>query len=247
MVEYSPTSKRHRLRANYCGDRFCVPCARSRSRKIEGALVKSFGGKQPLFMTLTIRSSDRTLAQCLDHLYASFKRLRRSKWWRKNVRGGVLVTEIKLGAGSGRWHVHGHALVEAHYLDVRRLSEEWHRATGDSFIVDVSRVRKDTRGIGYVAKYASKGWTADVVRNPEALLECVVSLRGRRLLVTFGTFAKLDVDGDSADPGDWRRIGRLDHVLHQWAAGEPWAVAVVRSLNVEGMLEEVANCVDPPG
>jgi hypothetical protein len=159
------------------------------------------------------------------------------------VTGGVAVVEIKKGSNSGRWHVHLHVLAHSSYLDARRLSEAWQRATGDSFIVDVSRVKSDTKGIGYVAKYAGKGWTAEVVRDHDALVECVVALRGRRLLLTFGSMAKLDVDGEHSDPGDWSRVGRLDHILTAAERGEVWAVGVMRSIGRADLVE--SSRLDP--
>lgn len=250
VCEYSPSLRRYRLRANYCGDRFCIPCARARSRKIEGALVKAFSGSKPLFLTLTLRASRATLSACLDRLYASFKALRRDAVWKSAVRGGVAVTEIKRGSGSGQWHVHLHALLQADYLDARWLSERWKEITGDSFIVDVSRMKHQQEGIGYVAKYASKGWTAEVTRDHDSLVECVCSLRGRRLLVTFGRMAKLDVDSGTPRAEDWRRVDRLERILEAHGRGERWASGIVRGLM--GADEEAKPLAfqskgDPPG
>lgn len=231
VVEYSPSTKRHRLRANYCGDRFCIPCARARSKRLERAIVSKLAGLIPLFMTLTLQANDNLLVDCLNHLQESFRRLRQQRLWTDNVKGGVAVVEIKRGAGSGKWHVHLHVLAESRSIDARLLSDAWRLASRGSFIVDVSRVRRFDQGIGYVAKYAGKGWTAEVVRDRDSLIECVCALRGRRLLIVFGGWSKLESYADVPDPGDWRRIARLNRVCDEFTRGEAWAVGVMRALH----------------
>lgn len=237
VVEYSPSLKKHRLRANYCGDRFCLPCARARSKKIERAMVKRLAGEQPLFITLTCRSSTKTLGQCLDHLTASFRRLRQQVLWKSAVKGGVAVIEIKKGSGSNAWHPHLHILASSKFLSAAKLSDAWKLASDGSFIVDVQRVNVDGRGVAYVCKYAGKGWTTEVVRDHQALVECMCALRGRRLLITFGTWSKLLDDPDGPVATDWNKIGRLTTVMGAFDRGEAWAHAVMRSIGFE-VLEE---------
>lgn len=231
VCEYSPSTKRLRILGSYCGDRFCLPCAKARSKKIERALAARCASISPLFMTLTLRSTDDLLSDTLDHLLESFRRLRQTKLWRKSVKGGVGVIEIKVGSGSGKWHVHLHVLAESRFIDAYQLSENWKKATGGSFIVDVQRVSHNSRSVGYVAKYASKGWTAEVIRDHDRLIECVCALRGRRLLVTFGGWGKLDFDSEAPDPGDWRRVGRLCDILDAARRGESWALGLHRALS----------------
>jgi hypothetical protein len=230
VVQWSPERSRHRVRANYCGDRFCVPCSRARSHKARGKLHALCEGHSPLFITLTLRASAEPLNDLLDHLLKSFAKLRRHVLWKHAVSAGAYVIEVKKGAGSNRWHPHIHVLAIGGFIPQVRLSEAWNEASGGSFVVDVQRVWEDDRAVGYVGKYVSKGWSAEVARDPDSLIECILAMRGRRLLGTFGKWRNVDLEGDDHGPDDWVRVGRLVSVHEAYQRGELWARGVVRSL-----------------
>ena len=232
VVEYSPTLKKHRVKANYCGDRFCVPCCRARAIKFQAKLGQLIGDETPLFITLTLRNSREPLAKLITHLLESFRRLRQTRLWRKLVRAGVGVIEIKKGSGGFGWHPHLHVIALGSYVPQAELSDAWKRSTGGSFIVDVQRAKRTKDAAHYATKYVSKGWTAEVARDHDALCECIVAMRGRRLLVSFGEWYGLDIDAEEDGPDDWGRIGTLDFIFNRFRAGEQWAVGVLRSLGV---------------
>jgi len=232
VVEYSPTLKRHRVKANYCGDRFCVPCCRARAIKFQAKLGQLIGDETPLFITLTLRNSAEPLAKLITHLLESFRRLRQTKLWRKLVRAGVGVIEIKKGSGGFGWHPHLHIIALGSFIPQTELSAAWKRSTGGSFIVDIQRASRSKDAVHYATKYVSKGWTAEVARDHDALCECITAMRGRRLLVTFGLWHGLDIDADEKGPDDWGRVGTLDFIFNRFRAGEQWAVGVLRSLGV---------------
>lgn len=230
VVEWSPSRKKFRLRANYCGDRFCVPCCRARAVKLQSLLAELLGRETPLFITLTLRNSDTPLPKLVSKLLASFRRLRQTELWKQHVRGGVAVMEIKKGAGGFGWHPHLHIIALGGYMPQALLSDAWRKSSGGSFVVDVQRARRQDDATSYACKYASKGWTAEVARDPDALDECITALRGRRLLTFFGDWHGRDVDDHDAEPIDWRRVGRLDNVLDAAERGERWAVGIARQI-----------------
>lgn len=232
VVEYSPSRKQHRVKANYCGDRFCVPCCRARALKFQKKLASLLGDETPLFITLTLRNSREQLSKLIDHLLASFRRLRQSAVWKSRVRAGVGVIEIKRGKGGFGWHPHLHIIALGSYLPQGELSDAWRKSSGGSFIVDVQRARKTPDAAHYVTKYVSKGWTAEVARDHDSLVECIVAMRGRRLLVTFGDWYGLDPDSDDPVATDWKRVGTLDYIHAAFLRGEQWAAGVYRSLGV---------------
>lgn len=230
VVEFSPARQRHRTRGNYCGDRFCVPCCGGRAARARKKLVKLCSGTRPTFGTLTLKASGRGLQESLDHLLKSFARLRRHVAWSSRVKAGVYVIEIKRGSGSRQWHPHIHFLTLSDFIPQAELSYAWQVATGDSFIVDLSKVREDDLGITYVGKYLSKGWSKSVGEDHDSLVECILALRGRRLLGSFGSWRGLGLESDDIAPDDWVRIGRLVNIVAAAHVGEVWAVGVLTSL-----------------
>lgn len=230
VCEVSPDGKRHRVRANYCGDRWCDPCIRARAVSLARRLSDRCRERRTLFVTLTIRRDDKNLIPRRRRLLKSFEKLRRHKDFRKRVTGGAACTQITRGKKGDHWHVHLHALVHADHLANGLLARMWQKATGDSFVVKVRAVGDADKDARYIARYASKGCEPDVVRDPEALVEAIVALRGARMLCTWGTWYGCESDAPREAPAEWRRVGRLDYIARCAAAGETWAVGVFRSL-----------------
>lgn len=230
IVEWSQTAQRHRIRANYCGDRFCLPCSIARSQRVTGELLRRVGDRDVLKIELTIRGEDRPLRESLDHLVASFKRLRRTDAFKKWIKAGAAFIEVKRGARSGQWHPHLHIIADGGFIEQKRLSSLWAEATGGSNVVWVSRVPADDDRLRYACKYAGKGWTREVAADHDSLVECVVALRGRRLVILFGGWYRSEEAVDAPTVADWVRVDRLERVLDAVGRGESWAVGVFVSL-----------------
>lgn len=157
-------------------------------------------------LTLTVKNGP-DLVERHGHLECSWKKLQKK---RRNAAKGLTVTEMSkvVGAlfsyevtnkGKG-WHPHLHAIVLLDdWLDQGKLSAEWHRITGDSFIVDVRRIGKrldalvDPTGsivpevvdaFTEVSKYALKFSDLSFSDN----LHAFETLRGKRLQGAFGAF-----------------------------------------------------------
>lgn len=231
VVEWSPSRERYRLRANYCGDRFCLPCARARSVRVRNRILSLVGDRTPLVITFTIANKRQSLTAAIDHLNRSFRKLRQQKIWLHAVDGGAAFIEVKKGAGSGEWHPHLHVLAVGRFIPKEKLRDAWLKATGDSFIVDIQRARTPGDAGHYATKYATKGWTPEVSRDHDALVECVLSLRARRLCLTFGEWHGVDLEDENSGAEDWRRVERIDRVYAGFLNNEAWAVAVWRAIN----------------
>jgi hypothetical protein len=172
------------------------------------------------------------LAERLTRLIRSFSALRRRRLWKGAVTGSVSAIEITRGRGRDHWHVHAHVLVTGSYISQAALSAAWHEETGDSHIVDVREVTDLQRGVGYVVKYASKGLDGSVVADPDALLEAVTALKGRRLLLVCGVWKALASAKLPSRFTDWQRIGSYDSVLDASVRGDRQAVEAVVSLSL---------------
>lgn len=180
---------------NRCERFYCPECqptlSRDRERSI-GWWVREMS--QPKHVVLTLKNFPRLNRRIINWAKKCFGRLRRRKF-AANWQGGFYNWEItKEVAGSvknghimsGGWHLHVHALIEAKWIDINLLSEEWAKVTrGWGRIVDVN----DARRVDYlkeVTKYAVKGnqlaaWSGDDIAM------FIDSFKGIRTFGVFGT------------------------------------------------------------
>ena len=151
---------------------------------------------QTRFMTLTVKCNGQPLADRIDHLYASFRRMRQGKPWKAHVKGGMAVLEVTRNPHTGEWHPHLHVLADGVFFAHADLKAAWEDATGDSMIVDIRAVVSRANAARYVAAYVAKpadvhAWTED------SIVEYALALHGRRLVVAFGS-----MHGKLGDPDD---------------------------------------------
>ena len=112
-------------------------------------ILKENPNLKPVFMTLTVKNGDY-LDERFNHLKDSFKTYQsRRRDWLKKGRGynelckahGIVYAYEITNNGKG-WHPHLHMiLLVDDWIDKDKLSAEWYAITGDSFIVDVRRVK----------------------------------------------------------------------------------------------------------
>lgn len=112
-------------------------------------ILKENPNLKPVFVTLTVKNGD-DLKERFNHLKDSFKTYQsRRRDWLKKGRGynefckahGIVYAYEITNNGKG-WHPHLHMiLLVDDWIDKDKLSAEWYAITGDSFIVDVRRVK----------------------------------------------------------------------------------------------------------
>lgn len=243
FVELNEETGESRLVGFYCGDRFCIPCGAARGVRVRRAIATLLGKRASWLVTVTQAARKISCKEALDTLGERLKRLRKHPTFARAFDGGAGVSEIKIGKGSGEWHVHQHMICTGPGLDKERLSDAWLEVTGDSFIVDVQEVRSPERAGGYVAKYLTKGFDGTLVRNPARLSECIAALSGRRLLVTWGSWYNAVRDDRVEASGRWRVVGGLESILARADDGDEWALGVVWGLRRRNgtALEEVST------
>ena len=212
-----------------CKDRFCVPCADSRSHRIGNRVRAQVPPAGISFLTLTLVDADLSLTELLDKLVASFRSLRQWKRWRCNVAGGVAFIELKWNAKSDRWHPHMHVVMESDFLAQAAISDEWRRITGTSFIVDIRRPKNSETVIRYVTKYGSKPLNQSFVHDEERLDEAIASLKGRHLALAFGAWRGWAMTDDD-EKEEWTPIDTLASLLRREARGDPDAMAIMEQL-----------------
>lgn len=214
-----------------CHDRFCLPCARERSRIIAQNVLAKIEGKQARFLTLTLKSTNESLEDLLLKLTTDFAALRRSKLWRNKVVGGVAFMEIKWSVAKERWHPHLHCMVQGRYLPQRDLAKLWLKITGTSKIVDIRYASDTAHTTHYITKYASKPLDHTVTMRPDRLDEAVDALKGKRLCLTFGTWRGC-VLTERDDDGDWIQIGSVVELIDQAERGSDTAIVILNQLQL---------------
>lgn len=219
----------HRIAGSSCHDRFCLPCANERAHGIAMNVLAYVQNKTIRFLTLTLKATQEPLADQLDRLYKSFSELRRRAFWKKRVTGGIAFLELTYNADATIWHPHFHILVEGSFIPHRALKKLWYAITGDSFVVDIRAIRSNTHAAHYVTKYASKPFNNTFLGRPGPLDEALIALKGRKLLMTFGTFRGLQII-DKPDETSWIHIAPLEVVICNAAHGDQAAIAILASI-----------------
>lgn len=204
-----------------CRDRLCPVCSRIKGLQTTARVqeaVKLLPSKR--FMTLTIKSTEKTLKQASRDATNGFRELRRSKIWKQHVTAGIWTKEIKPGTEEGTWNVHIHMIVSGKYFPQDQLSKAWLTATGDSFVVDIRKVNDDEKAASYVTKYISKPGNFNRW-SQEEIVQFATAVKGDRMIGTFGKLhcaVKLDEEIPDAEKLSDRTISA--HKLMQLASTE---------------------------
>lgn len=235
-----------KIACDRCRDRFCVPCARERSRHIASKVGDFATGKELRFITLTLRHTTRTMKEDVDRLYAGFVKLRRRRLWCKSQKGGIGFLEIKRAENGQCWHVHIHTICEGRNIEKRNLSKAWHNITGDSFIVDVKFCHSPESAAWYAAKYSGKGIHGSCYDDQEVLADAMRSIKGRRLVAKFGTWSALDLK-ENTDEGEWRGVDSLRRLIARSAGGDSIASAILVQLKGEAKCSTEPRSPPDPG
>jgi hypothetical protein len=206
--EYFTVGKVRLHNASFCKQHLICPlCAIRRGAKALGAYLarweviqKERPDLKPYLLTLTVKNGP-DLQERQKHLSRSLRLMMdRRRYFNAGTRGapytelckaegGVYTLELT-NKGNG-WHPHCHMIVlAASKPSQSAISEEWHRITGDSMIVDCRAIAGDpSEGFMEVFKYAVKFSDLSLQDNWEA----AQVLKGKRLLASFGLFRGVQV------------------------------------------------------
>jgi len=196
-----------RVMSSRCKLRWC-PICRDVSRMIVTSAVKEWLEIQkfPKMITLTLEHSGDPLSVQIEHLYDSFRKLRRRAFFKNHITGGVWFFQIKFNARTEQWHPHIHCLVAGKFLPQSELKGLWHEITGDSYIVDIRGV-KDIEGCAKeVARYATS--PADITAvDLDRALEIYWSTKHRRICGSWGNARSLILRPvPLEDSGEWSKV-----------------------------------------
>lgn len=212
------------LSCNKCHDRWCIPCQNDRASLIREKICQHMSGRTVRFLTLTLRHSNTPLRDQIARLYRSFSNFRRRESWKRHVHGGVAFFETKIAESDGLWHCHLHILIEGSFWEIREICREWHCVTGDSSICHLKATDSSEQMASYVTKYVTKPADASVFAIPDKLSELIISLKGTRLALPFGTWRHLKLMEKPAVDVKWISISSIETLKASAASGDPDAL-----------------------
>jgi len=201
--------------SNNCRLRWCPLCSQAHRNYITHSVSSWLEhARYPKFMTLTLKHSDAPLAHQIDHLYDSFKRLRKRSLLKNAVAGGIWFFQIKQSRKNGQWHPHLHCVLSGRYLDRYALKNLWKKLTRTSNQVDIQLISDPEKTAKEVARYASRPAYLSKHEFAEAV-ELADTLHGRRLCGTWGTANQVSLKPPKVtEKGDWVSVGTWFTVTH---------------------------------
>jgi hypothetical protein len=254
VVMFSPTLQRYRLQASYCKSRHCEPCMRAKANRVAARLREKLADQSRdrthrrdvthRFITLTRKHSSKPLADQIRGLFQAFKKLRSTKLWKASQVGGAFVLEVKWTGAA--WHPHLHVIAQGTFIDRQRLSEAWHEATGDSWVVDVRALAHDADACHYLTKYLTKGTNALVWQDPTRAQEWVIATKGVRTCNTYGTWRGFALATATPEASDWTPVFKLTDLIRRAVNGELAAQTILLTLRPPGSTDHVPAERPPP-
>jgi hypothetical protein len=205
---YQKETRQVRVISNACRLRWCPVCAEARYMHIR-SMVREWvlSVRSPKLLTLTMRHTDTPLATQIHNLYKHFRNFRLQKLITRKIRGGVWFFQLKRSGKTGEWHPHLHCLIDADYIDKIKLSLDWQRTTGDSFIVDIRGVKDPQKVSNYVSRYCAR--PAKLAEfTPDDKTQVFTVCHSRRLAGTWGSGRRVRFNVRPTDEvTEWMRLG----------------------------------------
>lgn len=202
-----------RVSANHCKLRWCPVCGAAKKTLIAHEIRKWLPTTQyPKLLSLTLKHSPESLTDQVNHLYSSFRKLRKTSLMTKNISGGVWFFQITYNEETETWHPHLHCLITGKYVSQGKLSRLWHQITRDSKIIDIRLVTDHLSAAHEVARYCAR--PSPIKDLPRAQrVELFTTMHGRRICGTWGGARTLNLSSPkTSEPGKWIRLARWNTI-----------------------------------
>jgi hypothetical protein len=192
--------KEHRF-VCHCGlTRACAMCRRRWVNVARERILKWFDSRKEKakFVTLTSVHVAR-IGEITKLMDLAVQLL--SWHWPKNFVAVGEFTEPTEDGSQGLWYCHVHAIVVGDYVPQKVLSNEWAGLTGNSYVVDIRKIRDVEKRypIAYITKYLTKPLENMARQEPKRVVEVTRGLYHKRLLRAHG-FKKAAREGRGLEP-----------------------------------------------
>lgn len=190
-----------------CKKRWCPSCARlislTRIDKYQAAIDRM---QWPMMVTLTMpHTMDTSCPSDVRKIKRALGKLRRLRWFRRKVKGGISSVEVT--AGENGWHPHAHLLLDCQWLSVNakpphhtwsryrykkafrdarnEVAQQWQLCLQETRRLQVHISRARPEAAREVLKYAVK--PQELADSPMPLAPLIDILRVSRLISAFGS------------------------------------------------------------
>ena len=214
---------------------------------------------KPVLLTLTV-ANGKDLAERQEHLMSAFRTLikRRQDWLKKGrgynqfckLLGGFYSYENTYNEKTGEWHPHLHIFgVLEEWIDQESLAETWHEITGDSYIVDIRRVRKHKelgygKAIAEVCKYALKFGDLSVEKTWEAFMVLKGDRKvALRLSGSFGLLRGIKMDDEATTDDDLQEDLPYLEMLYKFVFGKQsyYDLVAVKQIEPQAKIDRMSE------
>lgn len=223
---------------NSCRLRWCPLCSRAKSYFITESVTEWIRqAEKPKFLTLTIKHSADPLHKQIDHLYDSFRKLRKIKRFSSRIRGGCWFFQVKRSSDGLSWHPHLHCLLDCEFIPQAYIKKCWEGITQTSSIVDIRPVWNPAKTAEYVARYTGRPAVLSKFSYSDQL-DIMDTLHGRRICGTWGTASGISFKPPRiSDKSEWEHVGTWSQVVGQLMTSTD-ARCILRAWKLNERLEE---------
>jgi hypothetical protein len=250
FVSYSPSQQKYRVQSARCHMKICPQCRLAYARSLYDKILAILTDQRPAdfqLVTLTLLHSHAPLKLQLQHLRASFRRLRQSRVWHHHVDYGIAVIETTFNVAKHEWHPHLHILAHTRWIPWHDLRSAWIAASRGAMIIDSQTVKNATHAAHYLSAYLAKPPSDSVATDPTLASDYYAALKKSRWIIQFGRkkMPKVNVYVPP-DPLDWISLGSLDSLVESANRGESSARQHVLRLLAQLRPELLRHPVLPP-
>jgi len=203
-----------------CLKRWCPVCARRMAADRVEVYQSAIDSMQwPMMVTLTMpHTAESSCPSDVRALRRALGRLRRLRWFRLKVAGGI--TSIEITCGDNGWHPHAHLVIDCRWLAVQvpsppygctkrelqrlckaaraEVGEQWRLCLRADQRVQVAISRARPEAAREVLKYSVKA--QDLVETRLPLGPLLDILRVSRLMSAWGSVRRYRLDRAETDP-----------------------------------------------
>ena len=178
-----------------CNIRFCPMCASRRSSKylkkylpFAFDFVKSAGRLTPCLLTLTQKKiKGEKLKDSRERMLKSFRCLIRHAFFNEYFDGGIYAIENTFSDDGNHCHIHA-VVFRKKFINADLLKEHWAKVSNGAKNLNIKKIDRLEDGLRECLKYISKPVPADGLEL--AHVKDLLSISGKRMLDTFGSFRK---------------------------------------------------------